>query len=409
MANKYKIGDVIIDGKRNLTILEEFYKSKTRWRTKEHISKYTINEKYYKIKCNKCGFDNLEISKNNLDKGEGCSCCRGFKVVVGINDITTTDPWMVPFFQGGAEEAKKYTHGSGKRIYPICPICGKIKNMTMQINTIHRLHSIACSCYDGIPYPEKFLISILKQNNISYIYQLSKATFEWCDKYRYDFYLPDHNYIIETHGIQHYEESTLTARSLLEEKQNDKHKKDLAIKNGIKKFFCIDCRYSYSQYIVDRIKEINELHDLLNIDNIDIKQCEIDSINNKLKEVCQIKNNNPDYTSTIIGEITGLNRSTVKNYLKRGSVIGLCNYDPKKEKTERSRKIGKNSAYEINVIDKSTNEILGTYRSVKELQNNSLADFGFKSSKEPLRKAAKYNKIYKGYIIKYTKDLMEAS
>lgn len=53
--------------------------------------------------------------------------------------------------------------------------------------------------------------------------------------------------------------------------------------------------------------------------------------------------------------------------------------------------------------------VLSTYRSAKELQNHSLEDFGFKSSEERLRHAAKYYKIYKGYKIRYTKDLMEVS
>lgn len=62
-------------------------------------------------------------------------------------------------------------------------------------------------------------------------------------------------------------------------------------------------------------------------------------------------------------------------------------------------------AYEINVIDKDTDKILGTYHSVRILHESSLKDFGIIFYEEMLRQAAKYNKIYKGYKIKYTKDL----
>ena len=313
---------------------------------------------------------------------------------------------MIPYFQGGYDEAKLYTSGSSKKIYPRCPICKRIKNIPMQINTIHRQHSIGCSCSDGISYPEKFFMSILNQLNVSYIRQLSKSTFKWCDKYRYDFYLPNHNCIIETHGIQHYKESSLTEKFLIEEQENDKLKKNIALKNGIDKYIVLDCRESSSKYIINSIKQNSDLCLILkDIDNIDIKQCEIDSAKSKVYEVCQIKKDNPMYSTSDIGKIVNLERSTVKKYLKIGNDIGICNYDAKKELTLRSVKVGKNSAYEINVIDVNTYNIIKTYRSAKSLSQNSINDFGVYFGEDKARHAAKYNELYKGYIIKYSKDL----
>ena len=51
------------------------------------------------------------------------------------------------------------------------------------------------------------------------------------------FYLPKYNCIIETHGLQHYEESSMTSRSLQEEIDNDLFKQEMALKNGIKKLY----------------------------------------------------------------------------------------------------------------------------------------------------------------------------
>lgn len=43
------------------------------------------------------------------------------KPIVRVNDIPTTSPWMIPYFQGGEEEAKKYKNQSHQKITPICP------------------------------------------------------------------------------------------------------------------------------------------------------------------------------------------------------------------------------------------------------------------------------------------------
>ena len=50
--------------------------------------------------------------------------------------------------------------------------------------------------------------------------------------YRYDFYLPQYNLIIEYHGKQHYEEASFCEDSLKERQQRDKIKKEEAIKNN---------------------------------------------------------------------------------------------------------------------------------------------------------------------------------
>ena len=65
------------------------------------------------------------VTESNMEK-QGCNCCSGKKVVKGINDIATTDPWMIPYFKN---EEDVYTHSScsGKVADVICPICNKEK------------------------------------------------------------------------------------------------------------------------------------------------------------------------------------------------------------------------------------------------------------------------------------------
>ncbi len=88
-------------------------------------------------------------------------------------------------------------------------------------------------CGDGISYGEKFVYSMLCELNIDFITQLSHITFSWCEKYKYDFYIPSINTIVEVHGRQHYfdEES---AKPL---EKNTKFEFSIVTKNDIKESF----------------------------------------------------------------------------------------------------------------------------------------------------------------------------
>ena len=47
-------------------------------------------------------------------------------------------------------------------------------------------------------------------------------------------------------------------------------------------------------------------------------------------------------TTKEVGEVFNLNRYTIINYLKRGTKIGWCNYDPKEEAKRSQFKKRKN-------------------------------------------------------------------
>ena len=87
MHFKYKIGQTFKDDKRDITIID----IETR-RNKEK------NQKWYKYKCNKCGWNEGWIEETKLIDKRGCSCCRGFTVVKGINDVATSNPNVVKYF-----------------------------------------------------------------------------------------------------------------------------------------------------------------------------------------------------------------------------------------------------------------------------------------------------------------------
>lgn len=384
---KIEIGTIFQDDKRNLIITDR----------ENRKDKDGNNMQWYKYTCNKCGWtEGWMIKSNLLNQYTGCSCCFGRTVVEGINDIPTTAPWMIPYFQGGYEEAKKYTCNSGKKIYPICPDCGRIKKNKITINNIYKIQ-VKCSCGDNTPYPEKLMFAVLEQLGIDFQTQLTKTTFKWCDKYRYDFYFEYNNeqYIIETHGLQHYEkQKRKNAKTLEEEQENDRVKKELAIKNGIKEenYIVVDCRYSKLEFIKQNIlnSRLNELFDLSSIDWLKAEEF---TCTNLVKTACEYKRNNPNWTTEKIGNIMGHSGVTIRNWLLKGVKLGWCNYSGKEE----IRK--KHSGKPVEIFKNGIS--LGIFESIADLSRQSERLFGIKLDGGNISKA--YNgkrKDLKGFIFK---------
>ena len=122
---------------------------------------------------------------------------------------------------------------------------------------------------DGISVPEKFMWNVLKELNIEFKTQLNKRDFDWCQNYKYDFYIPSLNMVVETHGGQHYEKGfeSCNGRNLKEEQLNDRLKKELALNNNIKNYIVVDCRKSELEWLKENIiKELDRYFDLSNID-----------------------------------------------------------------------------------------------------------------------------------------------
>ena len=158
----------------------------------------------------------------------------------------------------------------------VCPFC---KNEQMYSTDNWSTNGFSCNrCGDGISYGEKFMYSLLNQIRENFITQLSRTTFGWCDKYKYDFYLPRINTIIEVHGIQHYEENRSSLYCY--NASNDEIKEKLAKENGISNYIVIDCRKSNLQYIKESIINTNLLQ-LLNVTENEINWIECDRFTSK--------------------------------------------------------------------------------------------------------------------------------
>ena len=272
--HKFTISNVFKDDKRDLIILDKIYKSANG-----------CNSKYYKYRCNKCGWTEGLISETNLQLGKGCSCCRGLTVVEGINDITTTASWMINYFQGGYEEAKQYTCQSGKYIYPICPDCHKISKKQYTICSIFTRKTFSCNCSDGLSYPTKFVISLLNQLKIEFIKEYSPS---WALRKRYDIYDITNNIMIEIDGGFHYKDNTLSGQSFIDSNNIDELKNKLA---SINNFILIRINANVSTLECLKSSIINSnLSTIYNLSNIDWSLCHKDALSSLCVEAYRLFN-----------------------------------------------------------------------------------------------------------------------
>ena len=245
---------------------------------------------------------------------------------------------------------------SNERIECICPYCGTIK--WMLYGNLKRFGFSCNGCSDGFSFPEKFMTSVLNQLNVKFTTQLTKNTFNWCGDFRYDFYLLDHNIIIETHGEQHF--NTKTTRHLWkdyeEEHENDLLKYDLAVLNGFeynKNFFWIDCRKSTLNWMKENI--IKELGNVFDLSNINWQQCLDYACSNLQHQVWEWWRIHANENNECVGikdvkkVFPELSHDTIGDYLRNGNDCGKCVYDPIKANA-MSRSL---EYYVVDVIDKT--------------------------------------------------------
>ena len=292
-----------------------------------------IEENGYWFKCLKCKNHKSEQKRiNDFTRG-----CKGTIDCNQCNIIGLTHPYLIKYLIN-KEDALKYSMGEHVLVSTKCPNCGLEKEILVSTLVNKGLSCKKCS-YGH--YPEKFMFNVLEQLETVFKTQLSKTIFEWCNDFRYDFYIEnEYNCIIETHGKQHYEETKSNwGRSLSETQENDKQKEELARRNGIINYIVIDCRKSDIKWIKNNIMNRDPsrsdqpcLAELLNFkeNDIDWLKChEFACDLNMVKAVCDLWGNGIKNTLEI-GNTLKIHKVTVMKYLRQGNELGLCDYDGKK-------------------------------------------------------------------------------
>lgn len=362
--------------------------------------------KWYQYNCSKCNYFGW-ISENNLMKGKGCSCCCPTPrvVVEGINDITTTAPWMLDLGVD-KEEAKQFTKSSSKKIKCTCPYCGEITHK--KINFIYSKKSIGCICGDGISYPEKFMYNVLKQLEVDFESQYSP---KYLNGKRSDFYVPSLNLIIEMDGRLGHEggithsKSEKTIKECIEvDKWKDKQHKLHGVKT-----IRINCFKSDMEYIKNSVLN-SELADLLNMDNVSWLVCEEYALNNLIKIVSEYwENRDTHETAKDLGICFNVSRKSIVNYLKKGNLLGWNNYNSKEEMIKSSKNnselLSKKISKEVEVFKDGIS--LGIFKSITELSKQSSDLFGVSFVKSAICQICigNYPSVYhKGYTFKYVEN-----
>ena len=287
------------------------------------ISEYKGYRKPITLRCKKDGYIWTTTPDCILNGKTGCPVCSNNVIVKGINSLADTHPSIAKLLNN-YEEAYLYSYGSNKKVEFRCPYCGNISSHT--IKDVVRNGYTCKKCGDNISFPNKVMFNLLSQLHIEFE---NEKKFDWGNQYKYDFYIKEINCIIELHGMQHYERpiSKKSKRTLEQEKENDKNKKELALKNGIDNYIVIDCRYSDIEYIKENINK-SLLSDLYDLSNINWNNIVYHSEKSFLIKACELWDIGI-HSTKYIGILLKKDRTTIHKYLSQGSKIGLCTYDPK--------------------------------------------------------------------------------
>lgn len=301
------------------------------------VSQYTKMADKISIRHNKCGHVFKRHAQNALEQDNlFCPCQDGHDFVPEINSIAVVDRDFAKLFLN-PEDAWKYSIRSGLKSDFKCLECNQpIYNK--EIRMVHKRGLKCPYCSDGISYPEKIMYSLLSDyvdifDNNTFYYDNS---FDWSDSRKYDFYFYINNilYVIEVHGIQHYEEVKRKGhgvyRTLEQEQENDEYKKKLALLNGVAEmnYIVVDARYSDFNFIINNIKKSN-ISLILKLDDYDWNMCEKRASESLVKKACDIYNETGGSVKEI-AKIIHSSETTAREYLKKGKKIGLCDFIPKK-------------------------------------------------------------------------------
>lgn len=378
---KLEIGEKLNDEKRDILIIDREYRK----------DKNGKSWKYYKYKCNKDHHEDW-IVESSLLKGVGCSLCSNQIVVPGINDIATTDPWMIPYLVD-KEDAYKYTSKSSKKVKVICPDCSRIKYTL--ISRLQKRHSISCICSDGKSYPEKFTYNILEQLGENFICQYSKSYSDWCEDKLYDFYLTEHDFIIEVNGWQHGKDTTWKTKE--KQQEIDKFKEELALNNGINKYIQLNCYQSDKDYIKNSILN-SELIDYFDFSKIDWDKADEFATKNLVKIVCEhYESHKGKMLLKDMAEYFNISYTTFNRYLTQGNKLNWCNYDKKDNYKNTYKVINNPKIKAIKVIE--TGDI---FESASELERRSEELYGVKFNHSHISMVCSgKQKKHKGFHFKY--------
>lgn len=284
----------------------------------------------------RCGHEwYAQVAHRNI--GVGCPYCTNRKVLVGFNDFNTTHPELAKYLVD-YEDGFKHTYGRSKKLQWKCQEYSDTVVKSLEQVSMSRL--ILCSgCSDKTSLGETIMFNVLQFNNLDFT---KEKMFPWSGKKKYDFYIPSISTIIEIHGMQHYQESTGNrAKSIRDEQENDRLKRQLALENGIEHYIEIDARHSEFDYIKSNIIADETLNKLLDFNLVDWKNFKFPSVKKYMIDKINKEWNNGIKDIPELSERLDICKSTITKYLKIGGNMGLSDYSLENFQTLRGDKLYK--------------------------------------------------------------------
>ena len=158
------------------------------------------------------------------------------------------------------------------------------KNKLMPILTLNRTKSIGCiHCSDGFSYPQKFTACFLEQLGVYFITEYSP---ECANGRRYDFYLPDTNFIIEVDGgIGHGKKTFDNKQDLIGDKV-DQLKDDIVLKELGLTVVRVPADISTLEYMKNSISKVFD--GIFFMDFINWEKCEKYALKSLVIKVCDL-------------------------------------------------------------------------------------------------------------------------
>ena len=245
-----------------------------------HRTTRESSDKGYRVKCLTSGIE-YEALESNLLKGyrSPYTANYGGKAWSGNSLYNTKE--ILPFLKN-KDDAKKYTRNSREKIECVCPTCKKEK--LVFIYQLTKDGFVCSTCSNKISYPERFIISLLQENDIEFETQY---TYEDCkDKglLPFDVFIPSFSSVIEMQGLQHVKD--IGYMNHKRTKETDKIKKEYCRKNNIN-YIEIPAYNSSFNYLVEKIQD-SQLDYLL--DNVDLLK-----VKNRI-----LKHKNFEFTEDVI-------------------------------------------------------------------------------------------------------------
>lgn len=398
------LGENIIDYNRDLLIIDREYRNKDKKPDKKGRV-YTTKQKWYKYRCNKCKNEDWIIESSLTKNNVGCNICKGngVKIILGVNSIWDTHKYLVDDF--GLDEffAKTHTYGTGKKGNFKCKECGRINMQTP--NDVRINKSIACNCGDGYSFISKYIFKLLEQLGVSF---KTEVKYDWniytnpltntISKSSIDFviYKDNREIPLEADGEFHRKDNRMNGQTKKMSEDIDKIRDENCLKYLNEETIRISNYGNIKENILN-----SRLAKEFDLSKIDWLKCEEFALGNLVKEVCDYWNNKEEWETTRnVGDKFQISLFAIREYLKKGTKLGWCNYDPEIEAYKSNSRPKESKRKPVEVF--KDNVSIGVFKSITEVSRLVGISFGIDLKIGGISRVCRgERKQYKGFNFKF--------